>query len=362
MQPDQNPQFVPPTSPIQTPLNPPNPPIQPENVQQQQTPVAPIQPVSQQPPTETPQLPQQPIFSPDTTQTQTTAYSAAPIQQPQVIQPAAQPAATPTQNQMPIPPAEPTLPAQNQQFTNQTPTPIQQSVDSSQLGYVPPVTPELFSASTPITPDTKKPKGIMSKIKIPLIIIFSLLALSGAGIFAKDTLFTGSKIKNSDLINEKVDGVSYQRPKQWQKVEDVDFEAAFSEDGKKMDDTDQGMGVMSENIGGNYNDLPQKDKEAFETELKKGFTNTEALGKDSGCANKSKPTVNKISHANYPLAYKVEITCDKYAGRNVKGVVKAIIAIKDSNMDIVAVGAVDKTWAKSGDALNSILDNFKHEN
>ncbi len=324
MQPDQNKPQGPndsaaPPDPSQQPLQP-------------QTPVSPVA----QPPT----LDQQPV--------------AGQVAQPEPT-PASQDNLGPS-TQQPVEPSTSTgIPQQSAGVVQ----PPQQSTDPSQLGYVPPTNAGMNNIGQPTT----LPKDSFfssKKFRILIVVIIAVFSFTGIGILAKDTLFSGSNIKTSDLVEESANGVNFQRPKQWSKTEGKDYDVVFTEKGQPIDDSDQGMGVINENIGVDFETLTEDQKQQFNKALEEQFTDPNKFTGD-GCDEVNKSEVNKVEHKNYPLAYKIEITCNKITGRNIKGVMVGMLGIKEKNMDIVVIVAVDKTWDKSSEAFNEILNNFSHQ-
>ncbi len=318
-------------------------------------PEQPIQPSST--PTPDPVVTPSAGIQPPQTTVQPTMTPSADIQPPQ---PVAQPVTMPTVAPNPAPtdgamgsapPAVPNIaPSTN---------PIQPITNSSQPGYVPPVTPAQ-SLKSSFLPGRGK-GGALGKLRIVVIVVVALGLLSGVGIFVKDLLFTGSSISSSDLIEETVSDTTFKHPKQWTKVEEADFNAAYTEGGQKLKESDQGMVVASEKIAVNYDSLSQEQQDQFYTQFEKSFNDKQdsLFGSDSGCQEVSDVKVAKGTQKNYTLAIDIGYTCGKFSGRNISGKFKAVLGIKGYNMSIVGIGAIDKTWDKSGAALDEILSTFK---
>lgn len=253
----------------------------------------------------------------------------------------------------PMPAAPPVMPPVNPV------APAQPVMDSSQIGYVPPANPV-----APVVPMTgaaggkTKRSGRFSKLRIVLAIIVGLGVFSGAGIFVKDTFFTGSVIKTSDLVQETESGVTFKRPKQWAKTDSGagDFDVAYTEGGLPIDQSDQGVAVVSGSIDLNYDSLTQSEKDVFFQSFKDSFEKSTTGEK---CKNISNLSFEKTSQPNYTDAYVVGYTCDAPTGRNAKGKFVMTIGLKGEKMNAVIVAAIDKTWNKSEAAFNEILNTFK---
>lgn len=312
-----------------------------------QNPVTPVNPVdSPLRPLETP-APTTPVSTPQIEP----AIPAAPNPVEPVIQ-----AAPPQASQPSVQPVVNPAPAQLPGVAPTVQAPMQQSTDPSQPGYIPPAIPNTPMANAM---PSGKSRGSSKKIRIIAIVIFCLFALSGLGVLAKDTLFTGSKIKVSDLQEETAGYTTFKHPKQWTKVTEQEADAAYSEGGKKLDDSDQGMAVASKSLGGNYDSLSQDQKDQVYKVFEKQFSDKANLGSDTGCQDVSEPKITKKEQPNFTSAIEVEFSCGKYSGRNVKGEYKMVVGFKGERIHVLAIGAIDKTWNKSGEALDDILNTFK---
>ncbi len=321
MQPNENPQSTPPISP-----DPPSPVPGPE-----------------------PGVAPRPEFQPDKI-AQQAFQPSTPAQPAQPVMGSVQPTAQPSQPAMGS--VQPT--AQSMQ------APVQQSTDPTQIGYVPPVASGSMPLNMPNFNDSgaKKPSKFTLPVKIILGIVVALIFSAGSFTLLKDTLFSGSKIEISDLREESVDGLNFSRPKDWVEIDEPDYVGAFTEGGKPLDEADQAVLVLSQDIGGDFSELTDEEKAEFEKALKDNFANTDTLTEESSCDEVASTKVEKIQHKNFPLAYEIELVCSKFTGRNVAGEFRGVLAIKSDKLDLVSVTAIDKTWDKSGEALQYILDNF----
>lgn len=201
--------------------------------------------------------------------------------------------------------------------------------------------------------------GNMRLIRIVLAVVISLVVLSGGGLLLKDTLFSGSKIKVGDLVDDSAESVSFKRPKNWTESKDDDFDGTvYTENGASTDDTDQALFVGSDSLPLDYDTLSDAQKESVFKAFEGEYSSSSAFESDS-CKEASTPKVTKISQKNYTDAFQIEVTCEKFSKRNLKAQLKAVYGLKGKKVDLVMVVAVDKTWDKSGDALNEILTTFK---
>jgi hypothetical protein len=245
------------------------------------------------------------------------------------------------------------------------PMPVTQYTDPSQIGYVPPAAtngPVVSTMPGESMNSSKPPSKLGMGLKIGIGIIVAIIFSAGSFTLLKDTLFSGSKIEISDLTEHTVEGVTFSHPTDWQEVEEAGYEAVYTEAGKKIGEADQALFVISEPIGGNFNDLSSEEKAQFEASLKENFSDTESLTEGSGCEEVSQSSVEKTSHKNFPLAFRIVLVCSKFTGRNVTGEFRGVLAIKDTKLDLVGITAIDKTWDKSGEALEYILANFSRSN
>ncbi|MCA9332330.1 hypothetical protein KDA00_00455 [Candidatus Saccharibacteria bacterium] len=332
--------------------------MQPDQNQPQMPNINPVQPVGSEPPQQPTTDPGQPTVAPPNPiqpESQSQTMPEQPIQAPTTTDPMQSSTVMPQADQQSAPTQEMQQPIQPTGIVQ----PPSQSTNPMQPGYVPPAnSPGMANMSSTNLPKENFLKS--SKLRILIVLVVILVSVTGIGILVKDTLFSGSKITVSDLVEETSDGVKFKHPKQWSKIEDKDFDIAYTEGGKKIDDSDQGMGIISESIGVDFESLTDSQKTQLDEALKKQFADPQAFSGD-GCEEITKSEINKTEHDNYPLAYRIEVDCGKYTNRNVKGKMVAILGVKGRNMDILAVVAIDKTWDKSGDAFNDILDTFDHE-
>ncbi len=299
-------------------------------------------------------------------------FDSAPAQQPITPQPADstqpaplagapaafQPAPTMPQAVAPAPAPTPVGMAGPQPV----PAPIAPVVDSSQLGYVPPAMP-----TNPVSANSSKAKGSkFAKIRIILAVAVGLLVFSGGGFLLKDMLFSGSAVTSSDLVEETQAGILFKRPKQWTKSEMSadnkktygDESAAFTEDGKSTDLADQGMLVGRLDLGFNFDDLTGTEKQQAIDQFIKQSEDVDSLESDS-CQDVTGAKASEVKQPNYATVLSFEYTCNKVKDRAVKLKVKVYFAIKGSTQDVVTIAAIDKTWDKSGDVFDEILNTFK---
>lgn len=298
-------------------------------------------------------------------------FDSVAAQPTELAMPQAQTVAQPTAVQSdPLPPmaAAPVAAAQPLAPSNAAPTyspdPIaapsgmaQPPLDSSQPGYVPPANPQPVAPMGANMSGGKK-GGLAGKLRIIIAVVVGLAVLSGAGLLLKDTLFSGSNISTSDLVEETVDGLTFKHPKQWDKIEDGDYAAAYTEGGKPLDESDQAMAVIIESLPIDVDSLDQATKDRFYDEIEKQFSDPDSLEGD-GCKKVEDVKVSDAKQSNYTTSVAVEYTCTEFTGRNLVGKFKAVVGIKGRDMHVVAIGAIDKTWDKSGEALNEILNTFK---
>lgn len=228
--------------------------------------------------------------------------------------------------------------------------------DPTQPGYVPPANPTAMPMMG--ANDGKKSGSKMRLIRIVIAVVVSLVVLSGGGLLLKDTLFSGSKIKVGDLVDDSAESVSFKRPKNWTKASEQTSTdgTVFSEDGKAEDESDQQMYVSSTSLGVSFDDLPQTTKDQL---INKLLDTSNYEGSSEGCEDVGEIKATKTTQPNYSAAIRVEVTCNKFTSRALKAQLKAVVGIKGSYMNIVGISAVDKTWDKSGDTLETILDTFK---
>lgn len=233
--------------------------------------------------------------------------------------------------------------------------------DSSQVGYVPPANPTPAPLMTGNNMSNSK-VGLFGKLRVLIIVVVGLVILSGGGLLLKDTLFTGSSIKVSDLVDDSAEGVSFKRPANWTKSSETSFDgAAFTEGGKPTDDADQGIMVGGASIGVSYDSLSSAQKDMLFEEFKKQFSDG-SLFEDSSCKEVGSVTVTKTQQSNYSDTIRLEATCNKFTNRNIKATFKANVGLKDRDMHMLMIVAIDETWDKSGEALNEILNTFKPAN
>jgi hypothetical protein len=274
-----------------------------------------------------------------------TASPAASAMPQQPIAPAPQPTAA-----APVAPMPAAMPMA-------TPPPTQPVIDSSQPGYVPPANP---GSMPPISGNAANSVGgKSSKIRIIIAVIVALFFLLGGGFILKDILFTGSKISSSDLVDDTAGGVSFKRPSSWTKSPESDTSAAvFTEGGKKTDETDQAMAVLSQSIGTDYESLSDDQRQQVFEAVEEEFSKPSTL-EDDTCKEIKDVKVTKASQPNYTDSILIEATCSKFTNRALQAKLKMMLGMKDDNMQIIGIFAVDKTWDKSGDALDEILNTFK---
>lgn len=241
-----------------------------------------------------------------------------------------------------------------------TPPAQQPVLDSSQPGYVPPANP---LPPVPLSGNSANSAGRKSgKLRIIIAVVIALFFFLGGGFILKDVLFTGSKITKADLVDDSADGVSFKRPKDWTKSTDSDSEATvFTEGGKPADETDQALAVLSQAIGIKYESLTDSQRQQVFDSIEKEFSKPSTL-EDDTCKEVVDIKVTKSNQPNYTDSILVEATCNKFTNRALKAKLKMMIGMKDSNMHIIGISAVDKTWDKSGDALDEILNTFKPAN
>jgi hypothetical protein len=228
--------------------------------------------------------------------------------------------------------------------------------DPTQPGYVPPV---VSPAAAPTMQQASSPGSKAKILRLAIVAIVTLFLLAGGGYLLKDTLFTGSQIKVSDLVEDSANGVSFKRPSNWIESSDKRVgQTAYTEQGKAADETDQVLLVGSQSVGANYDNLSDADKTKFYDQVKASFGDKSAF-EDDTCQEASTPEVSKVSLSNYTDGISISVTCEKFSKRNVRAQMKMVIGLKERQMSLVAVLAVDKTWDKSGDALDEILTTFK---
>ena len=289
--------------------------------------------------------------------------AAAPVVAPQPIapEPFAQPVVSepvqPAQPVQPLPVAEPVPPAGPAPQPG-APVPAPAVTDPTQPGYVPPTSPSAMPAMMG-TPGVKAPGGKTKLIRTVIMIVVALVVLSGGGLLIKDTLFTGSKISKSDLVDDTAEGVSFKRPKNWTKVDKGSHDGAtYTEGGKAIDNTDQAILVNGQSFGGNYDELSDSQKTSVIDSMKESFSEADGFERES-CKETTSPVVTRIQQPNYTDALQIEATCHNFANRNVSAKIKAVFALKGNNANMVTIVAVDKTWDKSGDTFDEILMTFK---
>ena len=238
------------------------------------------------------------------------------------------------QQQSPLPPApEPTPSPEPPQFTPSSTEPQQP----------PMITPE----------KPNKLRQILPRIVVALITLF---LIGGGYVLLKDTLFTGSKVSESDLVSETIDDISFSRPKDWGLIEEAGFKAMYTEDQKAIEEADQAVGVLSESIGVNYDDLSAEEITQVKDYLSETYSELSLEG--DGCLESTAPTIKEMTQSNYSLAYSIEVECLKYEKRNVQATLKMVVGVRQEKMHGIAVIAINETWQKSGPALQAMLDSL----
>lgn len=239
-----------------------------------------------------------------------------------------------------------------------TPAPVVN--DPTQPGYVPPANPTMAPMMS--ATGAKKSGSKMRLIRVVIAVVVSLVILSGGGLLLKDMLFTGSKITKADLVDDQAEGIAFQRPKQWTKPSDQSSTdgTIYTEDGKSVDESDQQMLVSSTSLGASFDDLPKSTQDQIVNKLLDTFSDKSKYEDSSeGCQEVGDIKATKTTQSNYTVAIQIEATCNKFTSRALKAKLKALVGIKGSDINIIGISAVDKTWDKSGDALDSILNSFK---
>ena len=191
-------------------------------------------------------------------------------------------------------------------------------------------------------------------IKVVIAVVAALGVLGLTSTFLRDTLYTGSEIQVSDLVDERAEGISFKRPSQWQVAQDPEIEIVYTEDGKVLDDADQGLLLTSENLGVDYTALEPEQQEAFAANFQEQFSDASSL-EDSGCTEVSSIETKTVEQAGYDTAFMVEAECSQFTGRNVEATLKMLFASDGEDMHIGAVLAINETWDKSQEALDAVI-------
>lgn len=248
---------------------------------------------------------------------------------------------------------------QSQQETAPEVAPPTQSTDPTQPGYVPPAS---FPAAAPAESDSAAPQNKpKTTTRIIFGIIGALLIFGGVGaVFLKDILFTGSKISTSDLSEATYENLSYKYPQQWKKSEEMIGETPglIYFDGENSTVSDQGLIIVTDNIGTEYESLSDEKKEQLYVNLEEAYSDKNSLESDS-CQEISDLKTERTTLNNYSAVLRVEATCSKIQGRVATAKLKALVGIKGESAHILIIVGLSKTWEKSGEALDEILDSAK---
>ena len=282
---------------------------------------------------------------------------------PQTVEPttatpdSAQPSAPEQPTATPV--TEPAADTQQPPQTEPTPTPPQDSgtVDPAAAATPPqqPVSEQaqpVQAAPAAAPPKANKKGGPMKMI----LMIFFALAVMAAGGYAVYALLIGGGggIATSDLVDESISGVTFKRPSQWLKVEDDSADAAFTENGIKVDEADEGELVSTESLGVDYTTLNDEQKKILSDGFAQQFANPESL-QDGNCKKVENVNTAEVARENYDTSFTIEATCTELEGSEVNAKIEMIVAIKGDQMHLMALVALQSTWDSSGDALNEIL-------
>jgi len=212
-------------------------------------------------------------------------------------------------------------------------------------------------------PEDKNPSllGAM-KMFIGVAVVLALV-VGGWFIFKDSTSTENQQIVSADLVEESESGISFKRPSQWEKVNssDDDIDVAYTQGGESLDDSDQGMLLSSEDLGINYSELTDEQKDLISDSFQTQFSDPEAL-QNGSCQKIGNVVSAEKEQDGYDVGFSVEATCEEFSDKNVQATIKMFIGIKDEAIQIVGVLADNGTWEQSSEALDEILASVKPSN
>jgi len=214
-------------------------------------------------------------------------------------------------------------------------------------------------SSQPTAPvASQKKKGMTKGTKIVVAVIIGLFVLGAGGTLLRDTLFSGSSLSVSDLVDESEEGIDFKRPESWIKVDSEDADIAYTEDGKNSDDADQGLLITTESLGIDYSTLTDEQKASLGDEFEKQFSNPETL-KSGNCEEIGTVTTAEEPKDGYDTSFTVDAECTKFTGRAAQARIKLVVGVAGDDLHLAVVVALSETWDKSGEALDGIIASIR---
>ncbi len=212
-------------------------------------------------------------------------------------------------------------------------------------------------------PAESKKKNSNVIVRVIIVLVIAAVAAGGYTLI-KDATFSGSNIAVDDLVDETYESIALKRPTGWERVvvEDDGVDIAFSEGGKTLDETDQGIILALEPLGIDYNTLTDAQKELFNSQFESQFSNPTQLQNET-CITVENVKAEVVQRDGYDAAYAVEGRCTELKDRPAAtATIKMVIGVDNEDLHIMAVVALDETWEKSSEAMAAIMNSLKPAN
>lgn len=281
--------------------------------------------------------------------------------------------AAPPATQQPSTIIQPTTvqpPAQPQQPTPPTPvqqTPVQQPPQQAASTPAPQTQPQpAVSSQASTNPVAAQPAAATNiglpektgKSKKPYIVasIAVVLAVLGIAGFAALSLLGGGAITESDLVSDSYSGVAFQRPKQWVEAE-YEEGKAYVPEGQKVDSADQGLLVITQDVGVDYGQLNDEQKQLLSDGFKEELSKQEGL-QDDGCTEVTDFSAETIEQEGYGIAFLIQATCSQFQGTETEGRLKTVYGVAGSQLHVIGVIGTSDLWDESGEALDATLQSM----
>lgn len=288
----------------------------------------PVRPVRAQPPT---------VVRPTVVHPTTRSTPANPVA-PSAIQPAA-PARAPA----------PAATTQSQPLQQPVADSPQQSV--APTGTTPPSPGPQPTMSAPLQ-DKKTSKRKLFKIigiSVTTLVVLTAISVTAFLLLSGDD----GSIAQSDLTSDSYSGVSFDRPEQWLE-KDYEEGKAFVLEGQEVDKADQGLLVLTQDIGVDYSQLNEAQQQLLSDGFKDELSKPETL-EDDGCKSVADFSANTTTQEGYDVAFLVEATCTEFQDSAQEGRLKYIIGISGSQLHGLSVVGLSELWDTSEEALNTVL-------
>ena len=283
----------------------------------------------------------------------------------------------PLDGQAPQPGAEPPVPPQPQA---QPPQPVQPSQPAQ-----PPVEPQVvpaqtvapsqpvqqpqpgMPAQTPAGPMPGQPQSVGPAPQAPQLpkkrgfnplfaIIPVALILAVVMVLVVLASLSSGGISTSDLVDETESGFSFQRPGMWDRIEE-DGSIGYTLDGKAFDDSEQGMVVASQSLGGLYSSLTDEQKNDISENLKTQFSDPEELaGDDCKTVEGLEVTEESLDGFDYVLVVNAECTELEEGGQ---ARVRLFTGIAGDTLYLSALTLPSSVWDDSQAAVDAIFASFQ---